>query len=66
MDREACHAAIHWVAKSWAWLSDWTDWTEKVIYSAVQKDRGCVQFHKYQKDPSMGPVATCHKVPVME
>ena len=26
MDREAWHAAVHGVAKSWSWLSDWTDW----------------------------------------
>ena len=26
MDREAWHAAIHEVAKSWTRLSDWTDW----------------------------------------
>ena len=25
MDREACHAAVHGVAKSWTWLSDWTE-----------------------------------------
>jgi len=25
MDREAWHAAIHRVAKSWTWLSDWTE-----------------------------------------
>ena len=25
MDREAWHAAIHWVAKSQTWLSDWTE-----------------------------------------
>ena len=30
MDREAWHAAVHGVAKSWTWLSDWTElnWTE--------------------------------------
>ena len=28
MDREAWHAAIHGVAKSWTRLSDWTDWTD--------------------------------------
>ena len=28
MDREACHAAIHGVAKSRTWLSDWTDLEE--------------------------------------
>ena len=25
MDREAWHAVIHGVAKSWTWLSDWTE-----------------------------------------
>ena len=25
MDREAWHAAVHGVAKSWTWLRDWTD-----------------------------------------
>ena len=25
MDREACRAAVHGVAKSWTWLSDWTE-----------------------------------------
>ena len=30
MDREVWHAVVHGVAKSWTWLSDWTDelWTE--------------------------------------
>ena len=30
MDREAWHAAIHWVTKSWTGLRDWTElnWTE--------------------------------------
>ena len=29
-DRETWHAAVHGVAKSWTWLSDWTElnWTE--------------------------------------
>ena len=25
MDREAWFAAVHWVTKSWTWLSDWTE-----------------------------------------
>ena len=25
MDREAWHAAVHEVEKSWTWLSDWTE-----------------------------------------
>ena len=34
MDREAWHAAIHGVAKSWTWLSDWTElkWTLHISY----------------------------------
>ena len=32
MDREAWRVAIHRVAKSWTWLSDWTElkWKEKI------------------------------------
>ena len=29
VDREAWHAEVHGVAKSWTWLSDWTDWNQK-------------------------------------
>ena len=25
MDKEAWHGVIHWVAKIWTWLSDWTE-----------------------------------------
>ena len=34
MDREAWHAAVHRVAKSRTWLSDWTElnWTYTLIY----------------------------------
>ena len=28
MDRETWHAAVHGVAKSWTWLSDWIELTE--------------------------------------
>ena len=30
MDREAWHAAVHRVAKSWTWLSDWTELIRKI------------------------------------
>ena len=30
MDREAWHAAVHGVAKSWTWLSDWTELKEDI------------------------------------
>ena len=41
MDREAWHAAIHGVAKSWTWLSDWTElivWLtiDTMLYSRPQ------------------------------
>ena len=34
MDREAWRAAVHGVAKSWTWLSDWTElnWTEVFLH----------------------------------
>ena len=32
MDREAWHAAVCGVTKSWTWLSDWMDWTEWSIF----------------------------------
>ena len=32
MDREAWHAAVHGVAKSWMWLSDWTELTPQGIW----------------------------------
>ena len=34
MDREAWRAAIHGVAKSWTWLSDWNElnWTEDLVF----------------------------------
>ena len=39
MDREAWRAAIHGVAKSWTWLSDWTElnWTDT-----------CFVLHKFR------------------
>ena len=35
MDREAWHAAIHVVAKSWTRLNDWTELTDWTIYSFI-------------------------------
>ena len=32
MDREAWSAAIHGVAKSWTWLSDWTDYPIAIYF----------------------------------
>ena len=45
MDREAWHAAVHGVAKSWTWLSDWTElnWTEgnHILHGATRNPTCC-------------------------
>ena len=33
MDREAWHAAVHGLPKSWTWLSDWTELIHLLQYS---------------------------------
>ena len=38
MDREAWHAAVHGVAKSWTWLSDWTELTTRNPFSIQNKN----------------------------
>ena len=38
MDREAWRAAIHGVAKSWTWLSDWTELNLKFNNLYIMKD----------------------------
>ena len=38
MDREAWHAAVHGVAKSWTWLSDWTELTTRNPVSIQNKN----------------------------
>ena len=36
MDREAWHAAVHGVTKSWTWLNNWTDLSECYVYHIFQ------------------------------
>ena len=37
MDREACHAAVHGVAKSQTWLSDWTKLRKNEVFTGKKK-----------------------------
>ena len=36
MDREAWHAAVHEVTKSWTWLNNWTELSECYVYHTFQ------------------------------
>ena len=53
MDREAWRAVIHGVAKSWAWLSDWTELNWTLVLSW---ERICLQFGRPGLDPWVGRI----------
>ena len=38
MDREAWHAAVHGVTKSWTWLKGWIDWEVPCKVTSVMSD----------------------------
>ena len=46
MDREAWRAAIHGVAKSWTWLSNWTElnWCEGLFLGSLSFSNLCIYF----------------------
>ena len=56
MDREAWRAAVHGVAKSRTWLSDWTNWTE------VQTGQLSVQC-RTTSQPDLTWTSTSHSSP---
>ena len=75
MDREVWRAAIHGVAKSWTWLSDWTelDWTEETLKAsqvalvvknppAVQETQEMRVRFRGQEDPLEEEMATYSSV----
>ena len=47
MDREAWCAAIHEVAKSWTWLSDWTELNHGLPTPLKAKTQGFCYIHAY-------------------
>ena len=49
MDREAWHAAVHGVAKSRTWLSDWT--TTRLLYGWRETDAPCQELGGGRKQP---------------
>ena len=40
-DREAWHATVHGVTKSWTWLSNWTE--AIIYYEIIQNRKTCKQ-----------------------
>ena len=47
MDREACRAAVHGVAKSWTWLSDWPELINTSCFPLIKLKKGYnyINFH---------------------
>ena len=43
MDREAWHAAVHGVTKSWTWLSDWTELNS--LPQRIEVDKFLLPYH---------------------
>ena len=50
VDREAWRAAIHGVAKSWTWLSDWSD----LIGCQMEQGRGYCLIEWSRREASLG------------
>ena len=44
--QEAWHAVIHGVAKSWTWLSDWTDWKSLQMVTTTMKLKDACSLEK--------------------
>ena len=56
MDREVWHAAVHGIAKSWTWLSDWTElnWTGEMTTRAHLQTQW--RPHKLLSNHHMSPI----------
>ena len=56
MDREAWHAAVHGVAKSWTWLSDWT---ESHMYIEVHRRKCNQKYASLVAQMVKNPLSIC-------
>ena len=45
MDREAWHAAVHGVTKSWTWLSEWTELNDFLFIACISVISPLVSVH---------------------
>ena len=70
MDREAWHAAVHGVAKSWTWLSDWTEQTRNMpslfythAHVAIWKEKGLMDA---KNSPIKYGAGICHLTEVAQ
>ena len=45
MDREAWHAVVYGVAKSWTQLSDWTDWKNLLMKVKVESEKAGLKLN---------------------
>ena len=65
MDREAWLAAVHWVAKSWTQLSDWTELNWTLGGSVVGAKAGWGSFRERWRDrfglPGLGSVGLTYE-----
>ena len=69
-DREAWHAAIHGVAKSWTWLSDWSDWLTvwycpwvKLSLVLLKRVFAMTSAFSWQNSISLCPASFCSPMP---
>ena len=67
MNREAWHAAVHGVAKSLTWLSDWTvlwhDWTFHYMYLLIHSSfEGLLDFFQFEKNVNKASINICVQV----
>ena len=67
MNREAWHAAVHGVAKSLTWLSDWTvqwhDWTFHYMYLLIHSSfEGLLDFFQFEKNINKASINICVQV----